>query len=165
MDLKTSETRLIVPRGHDCITLLLGSKEKYREYFDTHPGVYWYSAGWIKHNDQPSRERYERVLAEYTQKYGQDNAEYLMQIEQSWATNYKLATYVDWNWPEAVQEREFTRRCAQEMGWVYDELVGDSGLLQRLVDGDWRTEEVLVLEPGQVIAESFDEGILRIKRD
>lgn len=162
--LHSSKTQLVIPRGHDCITFLLGSKEHYREYFDSHLGVYWYSAGWIKHNDQPSRERYERVLAEYTQKYGQDNAKYLMETEQSWTTNYKLATYVDWSWPEAAEQKEFTRRCAQEMNWAYDELTGDSGLLQRLLDGDWRPEEVLVIEPGQMVAESFDETILRIKR-
>ncbi|NIA06568.1 MAG: DUF1638 domain-containing protein [Actinobacteria bacterium] len=160
-----NETRLVVPRGHDCITFLLGSKEKYREYFDTHPGIYWYSTGWIKHNDQPSRSRYEKVLAEYTAKYGEDNAKYLMETEQNWTSSYKLATYVDWNWPEAVQEREFTRHCAQEMGWSYDELVGDKGLLQRLVDGDWQAEEVLVLEPGEKVAESFDENILRIEQE
>ena len=163
--LTAKRTRLVIPRGHDCITFLLGSKEKYREYFDEHPGVYWYSTGWIKHNDQPSRSRYEKVLAEYTAKYEPDNAEYLIEIEQSWTTNYKLATYIDWSWTEAAQEREFTQRCAGEMGWSYDELPGDSGLLQRLVDGDWLAEEVIVLNPGQAVAESFDERIFRIKKD
>jgi len=163
--LHASKTRLVIPRGHDCITLLLGSKEKYRQYFDSHPGVYWYSTGWIKHNDQPSRSRYQRVLAEYIAKYGQDNAEYLMQTEQSWTTNYELATYIDWGWPEAAEQKDFTRCCAKEMGWTYDEFIGDSGLLQRVLDGDWRPEEVLVLEPGEMVAESFDETILRIKRD
>ena len=50
------------------------------------------------------------------------------------------------------------------MGWAYDELAGDSGLLQRLLDGDWRQEEVFVLEPGQVAAESFDDAIFRIEK-
>ncbi len=162
--LKSGKTRLVVPRGHDCITFLLGSKERYREYFDSHPGVYWYSAGWIKHNDQPSRQRYERVLAEYTQEYGQDNAKYLMEVEQSWVCNYKQATYVDWDWPDAQEQKDFTQRCAQEMGWSYDELLGRSGLLQRLLDGQWRQEEVLVLEPGQEIGESFDENIIRAQK-
>ena len=161
VDLKADKTRLVVPRGHDCITLLLGSKDHYRQYFDTHPGVYWYSAGWIKHNDQPSQERYDRVLAEYTQKYGSDNAKYLMELEQSWTSNYKLATYVDWDWPDSQQHKDFTRRCAQEMGWDYDELTGNRDLLQRLLDGNWHHDEVLVLEPGQSIAESFDESIIR----
>src|SRR5512136_2427621 len=32
---------LIVPRAHDCITLFLGSKERYREYFDSNPATYF----------------------------------------------------------------------------------------------------------------------------
>ena len=91
-----------------------------------------------------------KALREYAAKYGQDNAKYLMEVEQSWTTAYKLATYVDWDWPEAAQQKEFTRRCAEEMGWDYEELLGDSGLLQRLLDGDWCPEEVFVLEPGEV---------------
>ena len=62
---------IIVPRAHDCITLLLGSKEKYREYFDSHPGVYWYSSGWIEHSLQPGRERVELLLQTYREKYGE----------------------------------------------------------------------------------------------
>ena len=31
---------LVLPRAHDCITLFLGSKERYLEYFSDHPGVY-----------------------------------------------------------------------------------------------------------------------------
>ena len=163
--LQAARTKLIVPRGHDCITFLLGSKQWYREYFDAHPGVYWYSSGWIKHNDQPSRERYEKVLAEYTAKYGLDNASYLMEVQETWIKNYELATYVDWNWPDSEQEKNFTRRSAAEMGWRYEELLGQAGLLQRLLDADWREDEVLVLEPGQTVAESFDENIIRAEKN
>lgn len=161
--LRTAKTRLVVPRGHDCITLLLGSKEWYKEYFDAHPGVYWYSSGWIKHNDQPSRDRYEKTKAEYVEKYGEDNAEYLMEVQETWIKNYQLATYVDWGWPESAEEKEFTKGCAAQMGWRYNELLGQSGLLQRLLNGEWREEEVLVLEPGAEVAESFDESIIRVK--
>ena len=28
-----AEVPIVVPRGHDCITILLGSKEKYKDYF------------------------------------------------------------------------------------------------------------------------------------
>ena len=30
---------VIVPRAHDCITLFFGSRERYLEYFENHPGV------------------------------------------------------------------------------------------------------------------------------
>ena len=44
---------LIVPRAHDCITLLLGSKERYLDYFNKHPGVYFRSSGWLEHHTNP----------------------------------------------------------------------------------------------------------------
>ena len=141
----------VVPRGHDCITLLLGSKEKYQEYFDTHRGVYWYSAGWIENSQQPGKERYEATLQHYVEKYGQDNAEYLMQMEQGWINEYQWATYVDWGFPGAERYRRYTKECAEFLGWNYDALEGDPGLLQRLLDGEWDRESFLVLSPGQKI--------------
>ncbi len=90
---------IVVPRGHDCITLLLGSRKKYNEYFNSHKGAYWYSSGWIETNTMPGKERYENQLAEFKNKYGQDNAEYLMQTERDWIKQYNWATYIDWDLP------------------------------------------------------------------
>src|SRR5262245_12311217 len=44
---------LVVPRAHDCITLLLGSKERYLDYFEKNPGTYFKSTGWIEHEKNP----------------------------------------------------------------------------------------------------------------
>ncbi len=153
---------LVIPRGHDCITLLLGSKERYREYFDSHRGVYWYSPGWIESGKQPSQERYERLLAAYTEKYGQDNAQYLMEVEQTWMKEYEQAAYVDWGFVESDRYKAYTKRCAEFLGWNCDELRGDPGLMQRFVDGHWSEGEFLVVQPGQRIAEDVtNDGIVR----
>ena len=153
---------IIVPRGHDCITLLLGSKEKYKEYFDSHLGVYWYSTGWIEAGKQPSQERYERLLAEYKEKYGQDNAEYLMEIEQDWITQYNWATYVDWGLANTEEYRQYTRKCAEFLKWNFDELKGSPALMQRLVDGDWDENDFLIVKPGRKINEDLtNEGIIK----
>ena len=153
---------IVVPRGHDCITLLLGSKEKYREYFDSHRGVYWYSPGWIETSTQPGKERYERTLREYKEKYGQDNAEYLMNMEQNWMKEYSWATYIDWGFANSQEEKEYTKRCAEYLGWKYDELKGDQGLMQRFVDGVWNENEFLIIRPGEKITEDVtSEGIIK----
>ncbi len=144
--------RTVIPRGHDCITLLLGSKEKYRQYFDNHRGIYWYSDGWIENSNQPGKERYEQTLQSYVEKYGQENAEYLMQMEQNWIKEYSWATYVDWGLPKSRQHRQFTKECAEFLNWNYDELAGDPSLLQDLVNGKWDDDCFLVAEPGQKIA-------------
>jgi len=157
-----AEIPIVLPRAHDCITLLLGSKERYREYFDSHRGVYWYSPGWIESGKQPSRQRFERLRAEYTEKYGDDNAQYLMEVEQTWTKEYQWATYVDWGLVASDGYQAYTKECADHLGWHYDEVTGDAGLMQRFVDGLWNEQEFLVVEPGRGIAEDVtNEGIVR----
>ena len=153
---------VVVTRGHDCITLLLGSKEKYKEYFDSHRGVYWYSPGWIESGKQPSKQRYEMLLKEYEEKYGKDNAKYLMEVQQTWIKEYGWATYIDWGLAESSEYKKYTKQCAEFLGWNYDELKGDAGLMQRLVDGQWDSNEFLVVEPGRKIAENLtNDGIIK----
>ncbi|RKY05537.1 MAG: hypothetical protein DRP66_10460 [Planctomycetota bacterium] len=152
---------VVVPRGHDCITLLLGSKEKYKEYFDSHRGVYWYSPGWIESRTQPGRDRYERLLKEYEAKYGPDNARYLMETEQSWMKEYSWAAYVDWGLAGGEDYKQYTRDCAEFLHWSYDEIQGDPSLMQRLVDGDWNEAEFLTVKPGEKIIEDLtNPGII-----
>ncbi len=163
VDITAPAIPMVVARGHDCITLLLGSKEKYQSYFDSHRGIYWYSVGWIECNQQPGKERYENTLASYKEKYGEDNAEYLMQMEQNWFTEYSWATYVDWGLGNSEEYRRFTRECAEYLDWGYDELEGDKVLLQDLVDGNWSDDRFLVVKPGEKIAADVNSsGIIKI---
>ncbi len=153
---------IIVPRGHDCITLLLGSKDKYKEYFDSHRGVYWYSPGWIESGKQPSKERYEKLLEEYKEKYGEDNAQYLMDVEQSWIKEYSWATFIDWGLTDSSEYKNYTKRCAKFLHWKYDELKGSPELMQKLIDGDWDEDEFLVVKPGQKIGEDLtNDGLMK----
>ncbi len=153
---------IVAPRGHDCITLLLGSKDKYQEYFDSHRGVYWYSAGWIESGKQPSEERYEKMLKEYKEKYGDDNAQYLMEVEQSWIKEYDWAAYIDWGFVDSDEYKNYTKRCAEFLRWNYDELKGSPVLMQKLVDGRWHDSEFLVVKPGQKISEDLtNDGIIK----
>lgn len=153
---------IVAPRGHDCITLLLGSKDKYQEYFDSHRGVYWYSPGWIESGGQPSEERYGKKLKEYKEKYGDDNAQYLMEVEQNWIKEYNWATYIDWGLTDSDEYKNYTKRCAEFLHWNYDELKGSPVLMQKLVDGHWNDSEFLVIKPGQKISEDLtNEGIIK----
>jgi hypothetical protein len=158
----SAEVPIVVPRGHDCLTRLLGSNEKYEEYCDSHRGVYWYSTGWIEAGKQPSKERYERLLAEYKKKYGDDNAQYLMEVEQDWIKQYNWATYIDWGLANTDKYRQYAKQCAEFLNWNFDELKGDPALMQRLLDGDWGESDFLVVEPGRKINEDVtSEGIIK----
>jgi len=149
--------KLVVMRGHDCITFLLGSKERYREYFDTHPGTYWYSPGWIETSIQPGKERYERVLKHYVETYGEENAEYLMAASENWMQNYTNAAYVDLGVGESERYKAYTRACAEWLGWKCEFLEGDGRLMRDFLAGNWNDRDFLVVEPGHVIVASHDE--------
>jgi len=155
---------LVVPRAHDCITFLLGSKERYREYFDRHPGTYWYSPGWIDCSDMPGPDRIEKTFRAYCEKYGEENARYLMERTEDWYRKYNNVAYVDLGFGEAAPFKDYARRCAQSLGWNYDELRGDPALVQRFVNGEWSAEDFLVVEPGQEIAGDYNSPtIVRVK--
>ena len=49
--LSAREVRLVIPRAHDCITLFFGSKDRYLEYFQGHPGTYFKTSGWIERGE------------------------------------------------------------------------------------------------------------------
>jgi len=158
----TCKIPVVVPRGHDCVTLLLGSKEKYLEYFNSHRGIYWYSPGWIDTNTQPGKERFEKTLAEYREKYGDDNAEYLMEMEQGWMKEYSRATYVDWGLGDSEAYKQYTKDCADYLKWDYDQLEGDPSLMQRFLDGKWdNDEEFLVVKPGcKIVSDLTSDRII-----
>ena len=146
---------LIIPRAHDCITLLLGSKEKFKEYFDSHRGIYWYSPGWIDFGTQPSKQTYDAKLKDYLERFGEDNAKYILETEQASMAEYSFATYVDWKLPGTEESQQFTKDAAEFMGWNYDCIEGDPSLIQRLVDGKWEDEDFLTVLPGQRIIDDL----------
>jgi len=158
----TSRTKkIVIPKAHDCITLFLGSKERYRTYFDAHPGTYWYTPGWVECSVQPGKGRYDLMRKEYVEKYGEENADYLMEMEQGWMKEYNNAAYVDLGVGDTARHKEFTHECAQWLGWKCDELPGDPSLIKDFVNGCWDAERFLVVEPGQAIIPSNDEQVLK----
>jgi hypothetical protein len=153
---------IIVARGHDCMTLLLGSRKRYQDYFDTHKGIYWYSVGWIENTLMPGPERYEKMLAEYRDKYGEENAEYLIEMEQTWIKEYRRATFIDWRLPGTEDAIAYTKQCAEYLKWDYDRIEGSGELMQRMMDGDWSDEDFLITPPGYVIRDDLTEpGLMK----
>ena len=158
--ISTRRCRLAVTRAHDCITLLLGSKERYAQYIAQHPGTYWYSAGWNRCHVAPGKERVDALRRQYLENYGEENADYLMEMEQDWMRSYNRATFVDLGVAASDADARYTKACADWLGWSYDEQQGDPQLLRDLLSGAWNAAQFLVLEPGETIRFTVDESIL-----
>lgn len=157
----SSKYPIVVPRAHDCIALLLGSHRRYEELVNTYRGIYWYSPGWIEHSLEPGEERHAFVYEVYRKKYGEENARYLMQLEENWQREYHYAFYIRWGLPVDAKYMAFAKECAAFLGWEYRVVEGDKSFLTDLLEGRWDAERFLVLAPGETLEASGDECILR----
>ncbi len=171
--LRAGSIPLVVPRAHDCITLFLGSRDRYTAEFTGHPGTYWYVQDFVERSDDggafagmgavsdaEARATYEG----YVVKYGQDNAAYLMEALGGWRSHYDRAAFVDMAVADAqvsAAAEAQARDDAERRGWSFEKLAGELILVRRLIDGDWSAEDFLVLQPGERLAMSYDEAVIR----
>ncbi len=161
---------LVVPRAHDCITLFLGSKERYLEYFQTHPGVYFKTSGWIERGEGLTQFHQDSIqhqagmthtFDELVAKYGEDNAKFLFEQLCNMTRNYSGMAFIEMGVEPDGRFEQIAREEAADRGWRFEKLAGDMGLIQQLVDGPWDDERFLVVPPGARVAPSYDGRIIK----
>jgi hypothetical protein len=162
---------LVVPRAHDCITAFLGSRGRYAAYFDAHPGTYFRTSGWIERGGCEHGQfglptqvggaslDYEKLVAQY----GEDNARYLLEELGDLTRHYRRLAFIRMGVEPGDGLETQARREAAQRGWEYERLEGDLGLLERLINGPWDAEELLLVPPGGRVAASHDQRILRLE--
>ena len=160
---------LVLPRAHDCITVFLGSAKRYEEYFNSHPGVYFKTTGWIERgraDGELSQLAIGQQLGmhhtyeELVKRYGEDNARFLFDELQQITKNYRQFTFIEMGIEPDGSYEERSRKEATERGWIFEKVKGDMGLAQRFVDGIWDDKEFLVVPVGSRIIADYEHGIV-----
>lgn len=158
---------LVVPRAHDCITLLLGSKEKYRDYFDRNPGTYYQSPGWLERDVAEYKDETTvtqqlglRSYQDYVAEYGEENAKYIMETLGGGLQYYTKLAYIDTGIGDFPDYEQRSQEQAAQNGWAYEKLEGSCELLQRLLDGQWDSREFAVIYPGHAVQPTHNEEII-----
>ena len=165
LGIRTKKTPIVVPRAHDCISLLLGSKEKYSELFSAFPGIYWYSAGWLEHNRKgmPGPDRINTLKQRYLDQFGdEDIADALLETELDWMHRYGHAIFVDWEAFDTQEHKEYTKNCAEFLNWKYLCEPGSPSLLRDMLEGNWNEEKFQFIPPGETLRASFDDKIIAL---
>lgn len=166
--LEARDTPLVVPRAHDCITIFLGDMDRYAEEFKGCPGTYYYSSGWLECAKRRGGVQLDQVGGNYTagyeelvQKYGEDNAAYLMEALTAWTAHYERGALIRFEWDGKLGLDQRVREICEERGWRYEELPGSLDLLRRFVGGDWDERTFLTVPPRHRLCAAWDGGIVR----
>ena len=154
---------LIIPRAHDCCTILLGSRERFVECFQKNLSAEWSSAGYMERGENYLREAavgrmlgLDKSYDEYVARYGEENAKYI------WETLHPELPDSEWIFidiPETANLgfRERFQTQAVTAGKGLKVLTGDLRLLKGLLTGAWESREFLRVPPGQTIQPVYDQ--------
>ncbi|MBZ5654852.1 MAG: DUF1638 domain-containing protein [Acidobacteriia bacterium] len=166
--LTARHTRLVLPRAHDCIALLMGGRERYQAYFESNPGTYYRSTGWLErgkdlqqlaHNATGFDESLEAMI----RKYGEDNGRYLFGEMTRYLSQYSKLTFIETGLEADGRFIAEAATEAKEKGWIFERLRGDLAWLRRLVEGEWTEAEFVVAEPGQRTVASYDNRVVTVQ--
>jgi hypothetical protein len=171
--LEARRVPLVIPRAHDCITLFLGSRDKYKDQFENKPGTYWYALDYLQRNDDPNTtlslgaadagNNLTATYAEYVEKYGADNADYIMSIMGAWQQHYQRAVYIDMDIGDGTEVERRAQADADRRGWKFERIQGDATLVKRLIYGDWEGD-FQVVRPGERVCMTYAESVIGTER-
>lgn len=137
--LEIRDFSLIIPRCDDCITLMLGSPERRREWPDT----YFLTRGWLE-SDLSLWAEYEKAVEKYGKKRGK-------RIFSTMLRHYQRLALVDTGGFDSDALFPTVTRMAQELELEPIRLDGTLDYLTALLTGPWPEEKFLTVPPHSLV--------------
>jgi hypothetical protein len=151
--LQAGKHTLLVPRTDDCIAIFLGSYAAYRQQFDSAPGTYYLSKGWLESGSNPHQE-YQKLI----EKYGQEKAEWLIDTQYR---NYKrlaLVAHEQYDLERYRPQAQEVANFCERWGVKYEEILGSDQYVRRIAEMAASVENVdddfVLVSPGGELKQS-----------
>lgn len=171
VDLISDNHEIIIPRVDDCISLFLGSKERYLELFTKDPTTYYFCKGWIEYGGDPYRGyllwtgKEDLIPKEWIRKkeiygskrYDEGTARFIITEELK---NYKRIVLINNDDIENIH-REYLEKMISflnevlERKMILEEVKGSLKFLEKMALGDIDEKNFLRFKPGQKILQEY----------
>lgn len=163
--IKSGNTKIIIPRAHDCCTIFLGSRHRFKELFENRPSTPFTSAGYMERgsslmhdsSDFAQQAGLQQSMEDYIAIYGEDSGRYLWEtLHQNTENQNKDIVYIE------IPELEHLGFADKAMKWAgvnnknFIKEVGSINLIKKLLSGDWNEAEFLTVNPGETIDPVYD---------
>jgi len=157
---------LVIPRGHDCCTILLGSRARFTEHFKDNPSMPFSSCGYMERGEYYLRTgdgetptlQYGDGFAALVEQYGEENARYVWDEMHppSLDASHKEAVFITHPETAHLGHADRFKAKAEAEGKTFVELQGSLQLIRGLIRGDWNEADFLTVSPGKTIAGVYD---------
>ena len=162
--LQARRAPLVLPRAHDCCTILLGSRDAFKEHFADNPSMPFSSSGYMERGDYYMRTddgesalHYGDAYAAYVEQYGEENARFIWDsLHPKHPELESKAVFIDLPETHHLGAAERFREKVEADGKTCTVLPGSLSLIDGLLSGAWDPECFLKVEPGQSIQAVYD---------
>jgi len=142
VNLHSERHTLVIPRVHDCISILMGARQIYDREFEKCPGTIYLSKGWIDQGAEPLAE-----FKRYSETFGEENAQWMIDTQYS---NYQRVVFIDTEVGNSKELANYSSEVAMYIKADYQEQRGSLRILEKLILGDW-DQEFVVTPPGRIV--------------
>jgi hypothetical protein len=148
LGVKAGDRELLVPRCHDCIALFLGSPAAHRAVFESRPGTYYLSPGWVAAKKDPLGIIYE----DYAARFDLETAFWVMEEELKHYTHIAL---INTGVGDIDSLRARTKENCERLKKEYVEIKGGLEYFVKLIEGPYDMDDFLVVPPGQQLVQEM----------
>lgn len=142
--LKSSRSRLIIPRVDDCIGLFLGSQDSYKKQLEKEHGTYFLSKGWIDAGVT--------LIEEFKQVEERMGKEAANVVRERMLKGYTRLAFINMGHKNQGKYRDFSKKAAAELGLRFDEIKGTDLLVKKMIFGPWDENNFIIIQPGKKIS-------------
>ncbi len=146
--LSSRRLHLVVPKAHDCISIMLGGRRAHEQFINESPGSFFYTPGWIREGRAPGPDRERTVRQKFATRYQDPEIlDDLVAADRESFAHHDCAAYLDLT--TSPQYENYTRKCAECLGWKFRLLQAKDLLIRNLLEGNWNPEDFVIIPPGQ----------------
>jgi hypothetical protein len=159
--LVSRRTPLVIPRAHDCATVLLGSVARYEAVFGDNPSRPFSSVGYLERGAEAYRTEggysgtADDTYEAYLEKYGEENAKFIWQTLHP-VREDEPALFIDLPETSSPEAMARARLAADDAGRAWKVEAGNIRMIRNLIDGIWPDEEYLVVPPFHLTQGVYD---------
>lgn len=146
-NIRAADSPLLIPKVHDCLPILLGSKNSYEYVSQQEKGTFYLSTGWMI-SEKNILSEHQRVC----EKYGEKKAQ---RILTRMYDSYKKVLFIHTGCKEEDVTLRESRQIAELLNLTYSEMQGEDTYLQKIVNGPWHEEDFAHIPPFGVIEEEI----------